>query len=147
MMELKGDRTSRAGFTLIELMVVIALIGILATIAVGQYHTATLKAKEAVLKEDLYQLRRLIDQHFADKKRYPASLESLVEAGYLKKIPNDPITESNTTWIVVREEIPPEDQQTTSPVEGGDEPAEPGIVDVKSGSERSSLDGTPYSEW
>lgn len=135
------------GFTLIELMVVMALIGILAGIAVGQYRTATTKAKEAVLKEDLYQLRHLIDQYYADKKRYPPSLDSLVEAGYLKKMPTDPITESSTTWVVAREEIPPDEQETTSPVEGGEAPTEPGVVDVKSGSEGLALDGTPYKEW
>lgn len=128
-------------------MVVVALIGIIAGIAVGQYHTATTKAKEAVLKEDLYQLRNLIDQYYADKKKYPAGLESLIEAGYLKKIPTDPITTSATTWVVVREEIPADEQETTSTVEGAEAPSEPGIVDVKSGSDRLSLDGTPYNEW
>ena len=137
-----------AGFTLIELMVVIALIGILAGMAVAQYRTATIRAKEAVLKEDLYQLRRLIDQYYADKKKYPPSLDSFIEAGYMKKIPTDPITQSSTSWVVVREEVPT-DQQTTSPVEGAADqpPPEPGVIDVKSGSEVVSLDGPSYNEW
>ncbi|MEW6369123.1 MAG: prepilin-type N-terminal cleavage/methylation domain-containing protein [Acidobacteriota bacterium] len=140
-------RAGAAGFTLIELLVVVSLIGILAGIAVGQYRYATLKAKEAVLREDLYQLRHLIDQYYADKKKYPQSLENLVEGGYIKKIPTDPITESSATWVVVREEIKPEDQETTAPVEGAETPPEPGIIDVKSGAEKLAIDGTPYNEW
>ena len=126
----------KQGFTLIELLVVIAIIGIVVTVAVGQYRQSILKAKEAVLRQDLYVMRTAINQYFADKGKYPADLESLVSDSYLYKIPLDPITGSSETW-------------TTQQAEMGDEDIsqEPGINDVKSGAEGIALDGSSYAEW
>lgn len=128
-------RAAAGGFTLIELITVIALIGILAAIALPNYKAAIIQSKEAVLKEDLYRLRDSIDQYYVDKGRYPASLATLVEAGYLRTLPSDPFTGS-ATWTEVFAEPDP------------DRPEEqPGVYDVKSMSELSSLGGTNYSEW
>ena len=101
-----GTRTSRSdsGFTLIELIIVIAIIGIIATMAVAQMRTAPQRAREAVLKEDLFAIRDVIDQYFADKGKYPESLDSLIEDGYLRKLPVDPITGSDESWQTVQAE-------------------------------------------
>lgn len=125
------------GFTLLELMMVLTLILILASFAVPTYHLATVRAREAVLRDDLYTLRSLIDQFTLDKQRPPQSLDELVEAGYLRgSVPADPFTRSNQTWQVDIEDVPL-----------GPSQAVPGIVDVHSGSDEVSLDGTPYSSW
>ena len=124
------------GFTLLELLVVVALVGILAAMAIPQYKTSVRKSKEAVLKQDLHQFETLIDQYFADKGKYPAVLEDLVESGYLRRMPVDPITGSDQTW-----EVEYADEDTLNPDEV------PGIYDVKSGAAGSSLEGTPYSDW
>ncbi len=124
------------GFTLIELLIVIAIIGIIAGIAVAQLRTAPQKAREAVLKEDLYAMRDVIDQYFADKGKYPESLDALVEDGYLRKIPEDPITKSTETWQIVRSEETDEDPDAAG-----------GVMDVKSGADGTALDGSTYSEW
>jgi general secretion pathway protein G len=132
-----GERPSagEGGFTLLELITVVALIGILAAIALPNYKVAIIQAKEAVLKEDLYRLRDSIDQYYVDKGRYPASLAALVEDGYLRALPVDPITGS-ATWTEVLAEPDP------------DRPDEqPGVYDVKSAAEVPSLTGTPYGEW
>jgi general secretion pathway protein G len=125
------------GFTLAELLIVMVLIGILAGLAIPQFKNAARKAKEAVLKEDLYQMRKLIDQYYTDKGKYPPSLEALVEEGYLRKIPVDPFTGSDKTWVVIREELSEENIYQE----------ELGIIDVKSGSKEISIDGTPYNTW
>jgi general secretion pathway protein G len=132
------------GFTLLELIVVVAIIGILATIAMPAMKDAPRRANEAVLKTNLRSLRDVIDQHYGDKGRYPTSLESLVEAGYLRRVPIDPITKSTETWQLIYEEIDPD----SPPAETDEsEDGQPGIVDVHSGSPLNSLNGTPYSEW
>lgn len=138
----KPKRNSESGFTLLELIVVIAIVGILAAVAMPKLKDVPRKANEAVLKTNLHTLRDVIDQHYGDKGRYPASLEALVEGGYLRKIPND-ITKRNDTWVPVYEEIDPDNP----PVETESGDGQPGIVDVHSGSPAISLDGTPYAEW
>ncbi len=130
-----GTRTGERGFTLIELITVVAIVGILVAIAVPQYKVAIIQAKESVLLQDLFLFRDTIDQYFIDKGKYPASLDALVEEGYLRKIPVDPITQQ-TDWQAVFSELDP------------DRPGEPpGVYDVKSASTEPSLSGTPYNEW
>jgi general secretion pathway protein G len=128
----------RQGFTLIELIIVLAIIGILLGLGIPQYQTAAKRAREAVLKENLFILRKLINQYHLDKGKYPPSLQSLVEEGYLRSIPIDPITRSRETWVEVREEL------TEELIQAG---LQPGVVDVFSGSEEIGLDGTPYNTW
>ncbi len=126
------------GFTLIEIIIVFTLIGILVGLGLPQYKTSIKRAREAVLKEDLFTLRKLVDQYLNDKGKYPASLRTLVEEGYLRKIPVDPMTNSAETWVEIRENPPYEEM-----VPG----QEFGIVDILSGSEEKSLSGTPYNTW
>ena len=124
-----------AGFTLIELVTVMALVSILLAVALPNYKNAILQAKEATLREDLFRMRDLIDQYYVDKGKYPASLAALVEEKYLRRMPVDPIT-NQADWVEVPAEPDP------------DNPGEPaGIVDVKSASENVSTSGTPYNEW
>ena len=124
------------GFTLIELMIVIAMILILVSLAVPMYQQSIRRAKEAVLRDDLFQLRSCIDQFTLDKSRAPQALDDLVQAGYLREIPIDPITNSRDTWVVVNEDVLQSIDQT-----------QPGITDVHSGSEGTALDGSAYSSW
>ena len=137
-------RKTEQGFTLLELIVVVAIIGILATIAMPALKNVPLRTREAVLKTNLRTLRDVIDQHYGDKGRYPTSLETLVEEGYLRKIPPDPITKSSDTWVLVYEEADPDNPPAETEIS---EDGQPGIIDVKSGAPGSSLDGQPYEEW
>lgn len=125
-----------SGFTLIELMVVMSLIVVLASIGLAVHANSQTRAREAVLKEDLFRLRDAIDQYYADKNTYPPSLDALVSDKYLRAIPADPFTNSAETW-----------QTTPSELDAGNPSAQPGIFDVKSGSERTAIDGTQYANW
>lgn len=126
------------GFTLIEIIIVFTLIGILVGLGLPQYQTAAKRAREAVLKEDLFQFRKLIDQYCQDKGKYPASLQTLVDEKYLRAVPVDPMTKSATTWVEVRETAAPDEYVN---------PGDLGVVDVKSGSDAKALDGTLFNTW
>ena len=147
------------GFTLLELIIVIAIVGILATIAMPALKDVPRRANEAVLKTNLHTLRDVIDQYYGDKGHYPQALQALVDAGYLRALPMDPITKKNDTWVAVFED--PDKQSPDSGGTGGDsggagadagaggdtDSGQPGIVDVHSGSDRTALNGTPYKDW
>ena len=124
------------GFTMIELLVVVSLIVILTTMGMTQYQRSVIYAKESVLKEDLFRIRDAIDQYYADKNQYPSTIDALVSDGYLRKVPDDPFTRSNSTWQPVAAEPDP-----ANPT------AEHGVYDVKSGSDATALDGTKYADW
>jgi general secretion pathway protein G len=130
-MTLRGNRKRLAAFSLIELMVVLAIIASLLTLALPRYFSSVDRSKEAVLRENLFQVRDAIGKYYADRGKYPETLETLVSEKYLRKPPLDPITESATTWIIV----PPEDQSKS------------GVYDIKSGAQGKALDGSSYSEW
>lgn len=117
------------GFTLIELMIVVSIVGILATIAAPSYQSSLIRAKETVLRQDLFTLRELLDHHRADQGKYPPSLDGLVSAGYLRALPKDPFTNSSSSW-----------QEMLESTEGG-------IFDVYSGSNLVGTNGTPYNKW
>jgi len=129
-------RTGQRGFTLIELMVVISIIIILMSVAIPRYQASILRARETVLRDDLYTLRSVIDQYTLDKQKAPQSLQDLVESGYLKQLPMDPFTNSRESWVPVT------DESIMSP-----DQSQPGIVDVHSGSDQKSSEGSGYSSW
>jgi len=132
---IKRLRSTR-GFTLIELMVVMAIVSILLTIALPIYQKSITRSKESVLRNNLFTLRSMIDEYTIDKGKAPQSLQDLVSEGYLRQIPLDPITGSDQTWRIIMEEN----------AIGGNT-SSPGVFDVKSGSDKTSLDNVPYSEW
>src|SRR4051794_21115404 len=132
--KLNGSKLRSAGFTLLELMIVISIIIILASIALPQYQKTIMHARETVLKDDLFNMRKLIDQYSADKGKLPQSLDDLVSAGYMREVPKDPITD-NKDWTIATGEDP-------YSTEGGT-----GVTDVHSSSSEVSTEGTPYSEW
>src|SRR3954451_7498703 len=124
------------GFTLIELMVVLSIIVILASMGLAQYRNSIVRANEAVLKEDLFRMRDAIDQYYADKGQYPSSLDALASDGYLRKMPDDPFTKSASSWQAVPAEPDPNNPSASA-----------GIYDVKSGSDGVALDGSKYADW
>ena len=126
---------SESGWTLVEMLIVISLVVIMAGIATAGYTTAITRSKEAVLKEDLFRMRDALDQYFADRQEYPPSLDSLVSEGYLRTIPDDPFTNTNTSWQSIQAEYDPSN------------PLSQGIFDVKSGAEGLAIDGSPYADW
>ncbi len=124
------------GFTIIELMVVMTVIVVLATVGMTQYRNSITRAEEAVLKENLFRMRDAIDQYYADKNKYPSDLAALTSENYIREVPTDPMTKSKDTWTTTQAE--PDANNPASQV---------GIYDVKSGSDRTSLDGTRYADW
>jgi general secretion pathway protein G len=136
MLRLVSAWRNKRGFTLIELLIVMTIVGILATIAVPSYTRSQIKARETVLMEDLYQMRSAIDAFFADRNRYPESLDELVSERYIRGIPRDPMTLSTESWTV---------EPPLPTLEGA--LAEGGVFDVRSGSDLVGLNGTPYNEW
>jgi len=126
----------RCGFTLIEILIVMTIISILVSVAVPLYQKSITRARESVLRNNLFTIRSVIDEYAYDKKRAPQTLDDLVSEGYLRQIPIDPITGSNETWVVVMEDALTSVDQT-----------EPGIFNVFSGAGGVSLDGSSYSEW
>jgi general secretion pathway protein G len=132
-----GGSRSRRGFTLIEIMIVMTIVSILVSIAVPMYQKAILRAKESLLRNNLFTMRTVIDEYTYDKQKAPQTLQDLVSEGYLLKVPVDPITGSNNSWKTIMEDATTSVNQT-----------EPGIFDVRSGSDKTSpLDGTAYADW
>ena len=124
------------GFTLIEVLVVLTLIVVLASMGMTQYRNSVTRAEEAVLKENLFRMNDAIDQYYADKNKWPSDLAELSSAGYIREIPIDPMTKSKDTWTTTQAE--PDPNNPASQV---------GIYSVKSGSDRTALDGTRYADW
>jgi prepilin-type N-terminal cleavage/methylation domain-containing protein len=133
----------QAGFTLLELLVVMTIIGILAAIAIPALRDSPQRAREAALKEDLFTMRSTIDQFHGDKGYYPPDLATLVSTGYLRQIPLDPMTKSRDTWVVAYEELEPASEGAAPP----EESPNPGVVDIHSGATGKALDGTLYKDW
>jgi len=121
------------GFTFVEIMIVLVIIGILVTLAQPSFTTSVQRAREAALKENLFVMRDVIDQHYADHGEYPPSLEVLIEKRYLRKVPKDPITGTEATWVLVHDQ--------------NEDGMEAGIFDIKSGSDQAAMDGTAYNSW
>lgn len=133
---MRAGKRGERGFTLVELMIVMTIIGILAAIAIPSYIRAVQKAREAVLREDLHTMRTAIDSYTVDKEQAPQTLDDLVQAGYLKTIPIDPMTSSNDTWITNQSDTMSSIDETQG-----------GMDDVHSGSQGLASDGTTYNTW
>jgi general secretion pathway protein G len=133
---MQRHRAGHRGFTLIELLIVMSIIVVLVSIALPLYQKSILRTKETVLHSNLQTLRTVIDEYTYDKQKAPQALQDLVQEGYLRQVPIDPMTGTNTTWRIVMEDAGQSVSQT-----------EPGIFDIHSGSDKTSLDGTPYSDW
>jgi general secretion pathway protein G len=129
-------RRAQRGFTLIELMVVMAIISIIVTIAVPIYQKSITRAKESVLRNNLFTIRTMIDEYTVDKQKAPETLQDLVADGYLRQVPQDPMTGSDGTWRITMEDTAIGGSNST-----------PGIFDVHSGSDAKALDGTAYADW
>jgi general secretion pathway protein G len=129
-------RHGQHGWTLIELLVVISLITVLASLGMAMYRNSVTRSQEAVLKTNLFRMRDAIDQYYADKGQYPATLDALVADGYLRRIPEDPFTNSADTWVVF-----PAEPDPNNPI------VDLGVYDVKSGSDRTAIDGSRYADW
>jgi general secretion pathway protein G len=132
----RHTRSGSRGFTLIELMIVMAIMGIIISMAVPIYQKSIIRSKESVLKQNLFTIRQVIDEYTYDKQKAPQSLQDLVQQGYLRSIPVDPMTGSDNSWRIIMEDAMNSTSQN-----------EPGIYDVRSGSEGKSLEGAPYSDW
>ena len=135
-MALRTRNGTKSGFTMIELMIVMAVITILVSIAVPFYQKSIIRSKESVLKNNLFTMRTVIDEYTMDKGKAPQSLQDLVTEGYLRNLPVDPMTSSDQSWKIIMEDA-------TSSVSQN----EPGIFDVRSGSDKTSLEGTAYADW
>ena len=133
---MQRNRPQSAGFTLIELMIVMAIIGVLALMAIPRFEGALRAAREAVLREDLHTMRDAIDSYTMDKQKAPQSLDDLITDGYLREIPLDPMTHSKDTWVT-----------DTSDAMYSLDQTEPGIANIHSGSDETGSDGQPYSSW
>jgi general secretion pathway protein G len=128
--------TGQSGFTIIELLIVMTLVVLLASIGMTQYRNSTTRAEEAVLREDLFRMRDAMDQFYADKNKWPTDLAELVSEGYIREVPVDPMTKSRDTWITK-----PAEPDANNPASAG------GIDNVHSGSDRTALDGSRYADW
>lgn len=133
---MRAFRNRESGFTLVELMIVMLIIGVLAAVAIPSFEASLRNAREAALKEDLHVMRDAIDSYTMDKNKAPQSLDDLVQAGYLKKIPVDPMTHTSDTW-----------QTATDNTYQDVDQSDPGVTDVHSGSDEVGSNGQPYSSW